>query len=210
MHDQNADNVEWDARLREGLTTMAERAPHDPDLAGTLRDRAGRGRRWTTVPLVAASVGVAVGSVWVAVAIRGQDPSPGQTSSSEAADGSYTCPASTPVAVVPAWARAGFSDRRPKMPYVLGDDGRIVAIVFGNPLNAPESADHSNKVLWVAKAGDGPLTIEARLNAADEPAVVELTAPGPSYLNLPTPGCWHLDLSWGDQIDSMSIRVQAP
>ncbi len=209
MNDQHADHAEWDPRLRERLTTLAERAPHDPDLAGTLRHRAGRRRRRTTALLVAATVVAAGGTLWVAGAIRGTDSASGPTSSGPAPT-SYSCPASTPVAVIPAWARAGFSDPRPKGPYVLGDAGRIVAIVFGDPLTAPEAADHANKVLWVAKTGAGPLTINARLSGSAEPTVVELPAPGPSYLNLPTPGCWHLELSWGDQTDAMNIRVHVP
>ncbi len=153
MDDQKTDDFEWDARLREGLTAMADRAPHDPDLSGTLRRRARRRRRRTTVLLGVASL-VAVGVLWAVGASGGSDSSPGPTSSGHG-DEAYSCPASTPVAVLPAWARAGFSESRPEMPSVLGDEGLIVAIVFGEPLTAPVSADHFNKVLWVARAGSG-------------------------------------------------------
>lgn len=208
MNDQNADHLEWDARLTEGLTALADRAPHDPDLTGTLRRRAGRRRRATTALMITASVGIAVSTVWVVGSLG--DPHTSPETSSRGVDVAYSCPADTPVAVLPPWARAGFSEAKPKMPYVLGDDGRIVAIVFGEPLTAPESADHANKVLWVTRAGSGSLTINARLSTGATPVVVKLEAPGPSFLNLPTPGCWHLDLSWGDQTDALNIGVKAP
>lgn len=208
MSDQH-DDVGLQARLGEGLSTLADRAPHDPDLLGTVRGRVGRRRRRSTVLVAVAAVGAVLGVAWGAVVVRHPDPPAGPAASGRA-PGSYSCPASTPVGVLPPWARSGFSDPRPTMPHVLGDEGRIVAIVFGEPLTAPESPDHANKVLWVARAGFGPLTITARPAPGATPTVVELPSPGPSYLDLPTPGCWHLDLSWDDETDAMNIRVDAP
>jgi len=91
------------------------------------------------------------------------------------------------------------------MPYVLGDDGRIVAIVFGDPLVSPPSAQRNNKILWVVREDSGPLTIRATRAPGDEPVVVQATT-GPSIVDLPAPGCWHLELSWGGHQDSMNLR----
>jgi hypothetical protein len=94
------------------------------------------------------------------------------------------------------------------MPAVLGVDGQIIAIVFGDPLSAPPSEDHANKILWVAREGAGALTIRATRTPGDEPVVVEVDT-GPSYVDLPSSGCWHLELSWpGGHSDSMNLRYR--
>lgn len=209
MSEPNDSSFGWGDRLREGLAILADRAPHDPDLTSTIHQKVGRRRRRPLVLIATASVGVVVGTVLVAGAIRGEDPSPAPDSPG-VTDASYACPAHTPVAVVPAWARAGFSEPRPEMPFVVGNEGRMVAILFGEPLTAPRSADHANKVLWVPKEDSGALTVNARLAEGATPTVIELPAPGPSYLDLPKPGCWHLELSWGAQSDTMNIRVHTP
>jgi hypothetical protein len=52
-----------------------------------------------------------------------------------------------------------------------------------------------------------PLTITATL-AADDPAPVVQTlpdGPGPSTVDLPAPGCWTFDLSWGAQHDTLRL-----
>ena len=55
----------------------------------------------------------------------------------------------------PTWARAGFSDDRPVMPYALGASDRIAAIVFGYPLLAPPGKTRNNKILWVSHSASG-------------------------------------------------------
>jgi hypothetical protein len=50
------------------------------------------------------------------------------------------CPAAVASAVLPDWAHSGFSDPVPSAPYVLGDRGEIVAILFGD-LAVPEKPD---------------------------------------------------------------------
>jgi hypothetical protein len=93
------------------------------------------------------------------------------------------------------------------MPYVLGGDGGIIAIVFGDPLTSPPAPEHSNKILWVVREDAGPLTIRATRSSDAEPVVVHATT-GPSIVDLPAPGCWHLELTWGDHHDSMNLRYQ--
>jgi hypothetical protein len=33
--------------------------------------------------------------------------------------------------------------------------------------------------------------------------------PGPSIVNLPTPGCWRLTLGWAGQVDTLDLRYLA-
>jgi hypothetical protein len=118
------------------------------------------------------------------------------------------CAAEVAPAVLPGWARSGFSDPAPTVPYVLGDGGHIAAILFG-PLTSPPEPDRSNKILWVARepAPPGPLLIVARRSPDDPPVVREVPGgPGPSGVDLPAPGCWTLDLRWGDRTDTVRLN----
>ena len=96
------------------------------------------------------------------------------------------------------------------MPHVVGDRGDITAILWADrdPLTAPPTADRNNKILWVARVGggDGPLEIAAALEGTDRRVtrVVE-PAPGPSVVDLPTAGCWSLDLTWGSHHDHLVL-----
>ena len=46
---------------------------------------------------------------------------------------------------------------------------------------------------------------------ADAPVAIEVPAgPGPSIVDLPAPGCWHLDLRWPGGADSVSLRYEPP
>jgi hypothetical protein len=111
---------------------------------------------------------------------------------------------------LPSWATAGFSDPHPSMPHVLGDDGKITAILFGDPLVAPPDAKRANKILWVSReppTTPAPLKIHAVDGSRKVDRVVE-DGPGPSIVDLPA-GCWRLELSWGAQHDSMDLRYRA-
>jgi hypothetical protein len=113
--------------------------------------------------------------------------------------------------VVPEWARTGFSDAEPKMPLVLGEHERIVAIVFGSPLYAPPKADRSNKILWVAKEPlHGSSDLRIRATRASDGKVAERKVaggPGPSLIDLPE-GCWKLQLSWSGRTDELDLRYR--
>ena len=96
------------------------------------------------------------------------------------------------------------------MPYVLGDKGDMAAIVWAprNPLAAPPVPDKNNKILWVARVGgaDGPLQIRAALEGTRETVTRKVDpAPGPSIIDLPSPGCWSVDLTWGNHHDHMLL-----
>jgi hypothetical protein len=135
-----------------------------------------------------------------------------------------TCSSVVRTDVLPEWAWAGFSNPRAGgVPYVLGDRGDMVAVLFGQPLSAPEAKDHANKILWVSRQGQIPLAplkisatvLRPRMYPGGDVGTVSRSidgGPGPSYLDLPWPGCWHLELSWdnGKQHDSMDLVYVKP
>src|SRR3954452_10501277 len=109
--------------------------------------------------------------------------------------------------VLPSWARTGFSDAQPKIPHVIGEQGRITAILFEDML----SGDREKKVLWVAR-DPWTGTTDLEISARDGKDVVERTVaggPGPSGLQLPHAGCWRLTLRWADLHDTLAVRYAA-
>ena len=107
------------------------------------------------------------------------------------------------------WRRADEQRRGGRIPFVRGAKGDIVAVLFG-PLTSPPLPGRNNKILWVprvALTGPLPLVIEARLDGTGPVVRREVPGgPGPSGVDLPQPGCWHLDLRWGGSTDSLSLR----
>jgi hypothetical protein len=98
------------------------------------------------------------------------------------------------------------------MPHVLGAAGKIVAILWVNSdaLHAPPLPNRANKILWVSRVSAGPMTIQATLAGSTRTATVYLpNGPGPSYVDMPAPGCWTLHLSWAGQTDELSLRYVA-
>jgi hypothetical protein len=139
---------------------------------------------------------------------------PAQSAPAQSAPAGAGCTAKIPVRLLPPWARTGFSDPRPQMPFVLGAKGEIGAIVWGNPLIAPPGKDRSNKILWVShaplKPGGGDLRISAQRIEGGNPVGAPLArsvigGPGPSLIDLPA-GCWHLTLSWWGHTDTMNLQ----
>lgn len=134
---------------------------------------------------------------------------PPAPSASSTAAASAVCRSDYTPAPLPTWARAGFTPTARFMPYVLGDSGDIVAILWAehHPLQVPPAADRNNKILWVSGVGDGDLKIRATLESSDQ-AVTRSVAggPGPSIIDLPSPGCWSFDLTWGTQHDHIQLE----
>jgi len=140
------------------------------------------------------------------------------------------CDARVDRGVLPEWARAGFSDPEPAIAHVLGVSGNIAAILFGDPLSSPPSADHSNKILWVARpAADmaaspaAPTPASSQLarrwnleiaaqrmegaNRVGEPVLRTVEGgPGPSTIDLPDAGCWRLTLDWDYRTDTLDLE----
>jgi hypothetical protein len=140
------------------------------------------------------------------------------------------CEARVDRGVLPEWARAGFTDAAPAIPHVIGAAGGIAAILFGDPLTSPPSADHTNKILWVsgpAPAAPAPspsprqtgtrwdLEISAqRMDGATpvgEPVLRTVEGgPGPSIVDLPEAGCWRLTLDWDYRTDTLDLEYIGP
>ncbi len=118
--------------------------------------------------------------------------------------------------VLPVWARAGFSDVKPRMPHVLGGFGEIAALVFGYPLLAPPGKNRSNKILWVSHRAQQPMSnlrIRAQRMRGSRPVGTVVTqtvigGPGPSIVDLPTAGCWRLALRWSGRADTLDLRYE--
>jgi hypothetical protein len=116
--------------------------------------------------------------------------------------------------VLPAWARTGFSDPRPRLPHVMGRSGEIAALVFGYPLHSPALKDRGNKILWVSRRTVKPLSdlrisaqrMEGRRRVGRPVTRVVVGGPGPSGINLPAPGCWRLTLRWSGRSDELDLR----
>ncbi len=115
--------------------------------------------------------------------------------------------------VLPTWARAGFSERRPRLPHVLSERGQLTAILWADPLLAPAPQTHNNKILWVSRIATvpgSPLRISAQRMSGSTPmgsAVSREVAggPGPSIIDLPAPGCWRLTLRWSGHVDAVYL-----
>jgi hypothetical protein len=195
--------------LSDTFARLAERAPHRPDLARTVRRRV-RHRRLVTAAVVSVS--------GLAAATAGA-----LTLSADRAGHHAQDPAVTPVAacrstvvrgVLPDWARTGFSDPEPVMPYVRSASGDVVAIMFNDGLEAPASPQAGNKVLWVWKrlpAAVGDIRATARREGSGPPVVTFMPTPvGPSSVRLDAPGCWRLTLTWPGGSDSIDLRADRP
>jgi hypothetical protein len=130
-------------------------------------------------------------------------------SPSAAAAASQGCRTDFIPRALPLWARAGFNPPTQPMPYVLGDSGDIVAILWSdhNPLSAPPRADRNNKILWVSQTFGAPLRIKATLTGSGQTATRTVGGgPGPSIIDLPAPGCWSFDLTWGAHHDHLQLE----
>jgi hypothetical protein len=128
------------------------------------------------------------------------------------------CRSEVQIGVLPVWARAGFSEARPRMRYELGASGRIAAIPFG-ALNSPPAANHNNKILWVSHASPTDPGASLRILAQrmtetrrDGAPVMRAVSggPGPSIINLPLPGCWRFTLRWSGQTDQLDLQYNPP
>ncbi len=153
-----------------------------------------------TALAVAATVIVVAGGTTVAVQTLGN----GDTTSVLA--GPSACSESISPGVLPTWARAGFSPADTPIPHVLSANGTIVAILFGD-LRAHQTAGSFNKILWVAKDGQGEMDITAQLEGSDT-GVTRTVDLGPSTVDLPAAGCWQMALTWPGHQDTIAIRYE--
>ena len=134
------------------------------------------------------------------------------------AAGASACGSMLTFGLIPAWARAGFSDNRPHLPRALGRRGEIVAISFSGKLFSPPSRTINNKLLWVARRPHDSLSdlhISAQWMAGPQRlgrpvSRVVSGGPGPSTIDLPHAGCWRLTLAWSGRQDTLDLRYAKP
>jgi hypothetical protein len=137
-------------------------------------------------------------------ACGGPPPRLPNTSSSAAT----SCAGTVLTGALPEWARAGFTPPTQPVPHVIGVNGDIVGVLFGQPLHSPPGPGRQNKILWLSRIGSGgdALRIDARLTGSDVTASRAVTGgPGPSIIDLPGAGCWSLSLSWSGHHDQVSV-----
>jgi hypothetical protein len=191
--------------LRAVFDDLADAAPHDPALAARVRRRARR-----RVVLAGAGAAAAATAIGVAgVALARPDRESAQVAVAPACDGTPT------TAVLPEWARTGFRDPEPAVPFVRSRSGDVVAILFGGQLWSPPRQDVSNKVLWVWRrmpgGASGDVTMTARLAGTDRVVTSGLPRPeGPSSVDLPAAGCWRITLTAPGGTDTIDLRYEAP
>jgi hypothetical protein len=137
-------------------------------------------------------------------------------SSSSTVSSAASCAARVVDGVLPSWARAGFSESKPRMRYELGTDHEIAAILWADPLLAPPSATYTNKILWVShvSTNGSPLLISAQRMNGSQPVGQALRrrvtgGPGPSIINLPAAGCWRFNLRWSGHHDLLDVDYVA-
>jgi hypothetical protein len=132
---------------------------------------------------------------------------PSSTPSPPAAvDMESTCSFKLTKGDLPVWARAGFSPPFDATPFVTSRRGDLIGVLFSYPLASrpakPNSAN--NKILWISREHAGQMEVHAQLVGSTQVVDVGLVPVGPSYVDMSTPGCWHLTLDgpgWTDTID---------
>jgi hypothetical protein len=106
----------------------------------------------------------------------------------------------------PAWLDAAGQGNNPDfLPYVIANPPDAAAFLWADPLRAGQPNDPSNKILWVVglPRNGTALVITGHPVGARTPSISDSvpadSSPGeiyPSIVDVPKPGCWHLDLSW--------------
>lgn len=201
-------------RIRDALLARVATVPEprQPDWATTGLRRAPRKRsRYAPIWASGAVLITLVATLFIGVSVgshrtRAASPHPAPV----VVHPVPACTGNVPSRVLPPWARGGFTHAEPRMPYVLSARGDIAAILFGNPLAAPPRPSLNNKILWVSRVpttpGD-PLVVDARLDGSRTTARRTVPGgPGPSIIDLPRSGCWHLTLKWSQHTDLMDLR----
>lgn len=204
--------------LPAALDRLGSSAEHAPGLAADVRQAARRRRLMLLGPIAAVvAVCAVVGVVWATMSGSAPKPVTGGVSTQQSA---CRPPQTGPL---PMWARDGFSGDGAGVHWTLSASGDVAAIVFAYPLVSPPAVDRNNKILWVID-GDVPvvipssgpagsaqpsqdLVITAHLEGTDVVTTIDTgAAPGPSIVDMPQPGCWHLDLAWGGRTDSIDLE----
>jgi hypothetical protein len=202
------------ARLREETESADPADTHERP-----RQRSCARSRLRAVPAaagtltVALSTAAAVALAVLAIVVLGHAHRTGSPAARTVAP--LACRSEVRVVVLPVWARAGFSAARPRMPFAVGSAGRIAAIPFGS-LNSPPT-DHNNKILWVSHVRvrdvGANLKIQAQRMSGTTPVGrpvnrTVIGGPGPSIIDVPSPGCWRFTLRWSGWTDHVDLQYR--
>jgi hypothetical protein len=119
---------------------------------------------------------------------------------------------------VPAWLDVAGEGNNPDfLPYVISNPPNAAGFLFGDPLTAGSPTTRANKILWVVGLPrDGavlvvtghPMGVSSPTIRASFPAD---SSPGeiyPSIIDVPTPGCWRLDLSWAGHTAAVELQFR--
>jgi hypothetical protein len=144
----------------------------------------------------------------------GQSAAPvGAPAPTDAVSAAVGCRSRVETGSLPDWADAGFSGDA-RIPHVFGAKGDIVAVLFGYPLTQARDDGLNNKILWVSRpartssesTSPATLAITATLDGTDTRVTREVNGgPGPSIIDMPVAGCWHLELRWSGRTDTMDL-----
>lgn len=115
---------------------------------------------------------------------------------------------------MPDWIRhqLGSSASNDSVIYVVASPSDAAGILFGYPLRAGHPTNPNNKILWLVNGLPTGPALEISGNAADSSvANVRQEVPfiasgqGPSIVDLPAAGCWHLQLSWSGHTAAVDV-----
>jgi hypothetical protein len=117
--------------------------------------------------------------------------------------------------VPPGWVDVAGGHNNPTgVPFTVDQAQTVAGFVFGYPLRAGHPDNPANKILWVVRLprGGSELTITGHPLGAATPVVKVVqpanSGPGeiyPSIVDMPTAGCWVLDLAWGTHRASLAL-----
>lgn len=114
----------------------------------------------------------------------------------------------------PRWTASAWSSSPGfRIPYSLASGAKAAAFFFAPTLRAGHPTNPTNKILWIVRLPrDGsPLRITARSATRTVRATWPAdSSPGqiyPSYVDLPTPGCWVITLGWHGHHATIDLQV---
>jgi hypothetical protein len=117
---------------------------------------------------------------------------------------------------IPAWLdEAGAHNNPIGSPYAISNPEVAAGFLFGYPLRSGHPENPTNKILWVVRfTNNDYLAITAHPAGAASPSIRAQASPAspgqiyPSIVDVPSPGCWHVDLAWSGHHASVELQYQ--
>jgi len=111
----------------------------------------------------------------------------------------------------PAWLVAAGAGNNPSgVPYVMTTPAIAAGFLFGYPLTAGRT-NPSNKILWVVGRPRASSSLDISARSGGRSVSLSLppdSGPGeiyPSIVDVPGPGCWHIELRWGGNTAAVDL-----